>query len=333
MADGQLAVTSTVTGHNVIDVTPFLLAFRVYDSLAPVTPGPGCVSASPNEAICGGMIMSVRIVGGDGDDLLGLWDIGVPVIAAGGAGDDLIETGAGADRVDAGGGQDAVVGGRGDDAIAGGDGDDALEGGKGDDAIDGNAGKDLVAGGPDDDRNLSGGAGDDLVNGGQGDDTLHGEDGDDALVAKQGDDVVNTGEGNDRVYRGHEPPRRVTCSSRRAGRLGPRTVRCQLVAGRPSPTVWPRTQQSSTLARASSNRFPVYVRDQGAPRRLTVVARAKHTRKAWVCVTLTDGDGAFLKRFGKKTRIPKSTFRQPKPPSRSYFGEGRLTKHKCRTKT
>ena len=203
--DGELSVATTAGAMNVIDVSPEGFAFHIHDGVEPVVAREGCVALSPQDAVCGGMITRIRVDGGGGEDLLGLWDVKVPVVARGGDGDDLIETGAGADDIDAGAGQDAVHGRKGDDTLKGGGDRDRIEGGLGDDVLAGEDGADVLRGGRGEDQ-VSGGNNGDLIDGGKGDDQLAGGEGDNAIVASQGTNIVTTTGGNDRSTRGRGRP-------------------------------------------------------------------------------------------------------------------------------
>jgi hypothetical protein len=332
---GLLEVHTTAAGRNVIDVNPEGFAYRVYDSIDPVLAGDGCTLLSVNEAVCGGMVMRIAVTGGDGGDLLGLWDVPVPVTVNGGDGDDLIETGTGADDVDAGPGDDAVASARGDDTVAGGAGGDRLDGGRGSDAIDGGDDADMIGGGPGDDPDLSGGDGSDLVDGGKGDDELTGGDGDDALVATKGDDTVVTGTGNDQVFEGASAPRSVSCSRRRRGRVGPRSVRCQTfsAARRSPPAAWPPPSSSSSGAETAAGGFGAFVRLPGRASYVSVDVDAKRKRKARVCIWLFDRDNRKLQRFPARVKIPLGTIKSPRPTPRAVFAEGALRKRGCPRKT
>jgi Ca2+-binding RTX toxin-like protein len=330
---GQLTVATTGPARNVIDVNPAGLAYRVYDSFSEVTAGPGCVLLSMQEAVCGGMITRIRIKGGDGSDMLGVWDVRVPVVASGGDGDDLIETGRGGDEIDAGAGGDAVVAMQGNDMVTGGAGNDRLDGGDGGDAIDGQDGADVIDGGQGDDSNLSGGTGSDLIDGGQGDDALAGETGDDTLVAKQGSDAVSTGNGNDRVYEGRQPLRRFRCSQRRFGEVAAASVRCKRVqAGQASPTVWPPVQDPQRQGRASASGFFVIPRVPGNARTVSVDVTAKRARTARVCIRLRNRDFRLIHRFPAYVKIPLGTIRNPRPRRAAAFATGELKKRGCKAR-
>ena len=107
----------------------------------------------------GADVRAVQIKAGGGDDVVTV-SAGVPVVVAGGSGDDVIDasgTTAGA----------TLYGHRGRDVITGGSGDDRLDGGSDDDVLTGGAGDDTLAGSTGGDR-LDGGAGADVLDGGDG---------------------------------------------------------------------------------------------------------------------------------------------------------------------
>jgi hypothetical protein len=334
VSDGHLTIAATALGRNVIDVNPDGLAFKIYDSFDQVTVGPGCLLVSTQEAVCGGNIDSVRIRGGDGADMLGLWNVNVPVVASGGDGDDLIETGTGKDEIDAGAGADAVEAAQGADTVTGGPGNDRLAGGNGGDSLDGQDGADVLDGGSGDDPALLGGTGTDLVDGGEGDDHLDGGSGDDALVAKQGSDAVTTGNGNDRVYLGRQPLERLQCSRRRFGRLGPADRRCARVPpGHAAPTAWPRASGAELQARAASSRFFAIPRSPGDAEFVSVEVKAKKARRARVCIRLRDRDEKLIQRFPAKVHIPLGTIKSPHPRHRAATATGELKKTGCAAKS
>ena len=328
VSNGQMRVTATAPGTNVIDVVPEGLAYHVHDSVDSVTAGAGCVSLSPSDAVCGGMVLVIRIEGGDGDDLLGLWDVQVPVIARGGAGGDLIETGGAADDIDSGAGRDAVEGGEGNDTVMAGAEPDRVEGGPGKDDLEGEDGLDVLRGGDGQDS-VTGGADDDLVDGGPGDDRLTGGEGDDAIDATEGSDTVTTGTLTDTVYRPATSPRRVRCRfTRRSARIDCARTRARLVV-RPTPTVWPASTQASASARArdAGSGVTVVARWPGDAERLSVTVPAKTTRRVRVCIRIYTQSERFLGRFPKRVDTEKDTVSSPR--SKAYFAVGARRKTGC----
>jgi hypothetical protein len=125
-------------------------SLAVTDAGAPLTAGSGCIGTSSGALSCGPPIAAVEVDLGDGGDTLTVV-AGVPTRAAGGAGDDVLNSGAGADLLDGGPGDDQLDGGDGDDRDVGGDGDDLLTGGPGADVLLGDHGADVADGGPGDD--------------------------------------------------------------------------------------------------------------------------------------------------------------------------------------
>lgn len=118
-----------------------------------------------------------------------------PVVAQGGAGDDLLSGGGAADRLGGGAGNDQIDAMAGDDTIDAGFGNDIIWAGDGNDDLYGAAGNDT----------LHGQAGDDLVTGDFGDDSLFGHDGDDSLAGGAGADALLGGMGDDRLDGGADP--------------------------------------------------------------------------------------------------------------------------------
>ena len=95
----------------------------------------------------------------------------LPLMVAGGDGNDVIAGSALADVIDGGPGDDEITLGIGDDKAAGGPGNDSLHGSAGDDTLDGGEGDDEVTGGTGRDR-LVAGTGRDLLGGNEDDDVL-----------------------------------------------------------------------------------------------------------------------------------------------------------------
>ena len=137
-----------------------------------------------------GTHISLRVLGGAGND---------KIDARGTSGTGQYFGGTGNDRVEAGRGIDFLSGGAGDDYLDGGFGDDMVVGGAGMDTLYGLDGEDILDGGRDKDY-LDGSAGNDIVIGGQGDDVVIGGRGDDRLFGGDGDDLLSAGDGTDSVW-------------------------------------------------------------------------------------------------------------------------------------
>ncbi|MGL5508316.1 MAG: calcium-binding protein, partial [Microcoleaceae cyanobacterium] len=142
---------------------------------------------------------------GEGDDIIGVRDVGVSskVLAgrgqdkvSGGNEDDDQDGGKGNDILEGGDGQDTQKGGKGDDIADSGDGDDIAEGNRGQDTLLGGAGNDTIFGGKGFDS-IDGGEGNDYIDGGRGNDTVTGGTGNDTVFLSADNDLITGGEGTD----------------------------------------------------------------------------------------------------------------------------------------
>src|SRR5262245_2439894 len=124
-----------------------------------------------------GAVNSIQAFGMDGNDSI-VNDIGIPMTADGGAGNDSIWGGSAADSILGGSGNDQLLGRGGNDKVDGGSGNDSIWGGDGSDSI-------------------LGGSGDDVLVGGSGHDFLDGGDGNDQIWAGAGNSTLLGGNGND----------------------------------------------------------------------------------------------------------------------------------------
>lgn len=136
-------------------------------------------------------LMSIRFIGGDGNDRLENFS-NIASIASGDAGDDVLIGGTASDVFSGGLGNDQLVGGEGNDQLSGDDGNDWISGGAGNDSLIGGAGDD----------SFTGGSGDDTINGGAGADSLAGDEGNDNLSGDDGNDWLHGGIGNDQLSGG-----------------------------------------------------------------------------------------------------------------------------------
>jgi len=116
--------------------------------------------------------MSVELYLGDGNDTASAENTALPMLIAGGAG------------------QDTLTGSWGNDNLDGGPGNDYLNGYGGNDNLNGDAGND----------GLYGNIGDDTLNGDSGDDVLHGDAGADTLWGDVDGDDINGDDGDDLFY-------------------------------------------------------------------------------------------------------------------------------------
>ena len=94
-------------------------------------------------------VQKISIAAGDGNDVVDVRKVGLPVEIDGGAGDDTIYGGSSSDVLIGGDGNDRIYGGDGNDSLTGGAGVDLLQGQNGDDWIDGHDGapKEKISGG------------------------------------------------------------------------------------------------------------------------------------------------------------------------------------------
>ena len=126
------------------------------------------------------------VLGGNGDDDIGAWNVTGDVQVFAGSGNDFI------DIYSKNGSTMFAYGQDGHDLIKAGNKKDNLYGDSGNDKLLGRKGKD----------NLWGGAGKDTLDGGGSDDVLYGQDGDDKLIGGSGNDYLKAGAGKDTVVGG-----------------------------------------------------------------------------------------------------------------------------------
>jgi Ca2+-binding RTX toxin-like protein len=328
VVDSQLVVTGSGDVNDIIDIRPTAFGYEVHDARDEITVGPGCGTPTPRLAYCGFLIVSVKVDGGAGNDLIGLWDVDLPVEMIGGEGNDFLEGGRVADSVSGGAGDDGIVGGEGNDLLTAGDGADVVQGGQGTDTIQGGAGDDVLEGESGDGNVVLGGEGRDLLRGGPLDDRLNGDQGDDALLGGGGDDVVETGPGSDAVF-DVEARDDVRCSSRDRVRVrsGVQTT-CRTLSGViRRPIVWPPLDS----ARAAALPFPdprvkARIRRPGAPKRTTVcIDYARWVPGVTVRVRILTRSGGLVKRFSRVMAASTcKSFRRPRPGQHADHARGRV---------
>jgi hypothetical protein len=126
-------------------------AIGVQEQFNTVQAGPGCAPDGNGAVLCPyNGTSSVEVDLGDGDDELFV-EVGLPLSAAGGNGDDRMFWRSGTSphpeapvRFDGGAGDDRLGGGLGDDVLSGGPGDDGIDASDGNDRIDPGPGEDSV---------------------------------------------------------------------------------------------------------------------------------------------------------------------------------------------
>lgn len=242
IAEGNLWIADGAALPNVLTVVPTADGYQVVDDLTDLTPGAGCaaVPADPHRVSCLGGVARLHVATGGGDDAVVLSTVGVPVIADGGAGNDLIEGSTSGDLMSGGSGQDTLKGGPGNDTLVGAGGDDLLQGDDGSDQLTGGDDADIVQGAAGSGDVVVGNNGPDLLEGGTGDDALRGGAGADVLVTGAGIDTANTGTGRDQVF--GTSTDKVTCNAGdevRTGRQAPPPGCARLPRNEIQPYVWP----------------------------------------------------------------------------------------------
>jgi hypothetical protein len=321
---GALVIRDGSDARNILDVRPIGLGYEIYDEAGGLVPGPGCVAGSPQLVQCLGFVAAVRVDSGAGNDLVGLWDVAVPVTATGGAGDDLLEGGSGPDALSGGEGRDALVGYNGDDRLAGNNDDDFLEGRNGADTLDGGAGPDILEGGKGSRDTLLGGVGKDLLRGGGGGDVLDGQAGNDVMIGGGGADSVETGTGADRVFGADGRRDTVDC---RAGDLvradhNERPAACgKMSASVKVPKAWPpRPAASAARLRRVNPQIRARLRRRCNATRVTVTVIEPSERKRHIVFRTYDSHRQRLKTFKRDvtTKFAR-TFEDPKPRKAACF--------------
>jgi RTX calcium-binding nonapeptide repeat (4 copies) len=327
VVDGRLVVTAGDDPMHILDVTPTGLAYEIYDARDEVTAGEGCVQRTLHQVYCTSFVLELEVRGGAGDDLIGLWDVPVPVRVHGGAGDDLLESGSGPDTLEGGGGTDGLVGGGGEDTLVGGDGADLLSGNAAADTLQAGAGADVVEGGAGSNDILLGGEDADLLRGGEGGDRLEGDEGEDSLVGGPGRDEVDGGPAADLVFDVSGRRDKVRCEGRdRVRSEGRLRMGCTQLASRVrAPRVWPPDPKAQAAQGPDRPDVDAWPRRKGAARRTTVWIQTIYHERVRVRVRSSTRSGRALRRFRKvvHTRTPH-TFSHPRPGRRAWRVRARL---------
>ena len=204
----MVAAPGEVNAFDIEDLAGGVIVTDLAQNPLSSAPPAGCAVGLAWEVMCQpGVVSSVSVDAGDGNDSVSNGSVLARVTLLGGAGNDEISGGAasenligagGNDTIQGGDGADVIDGGDGADALIGADGDDTITGGAGDDRLDGSDGNDVSDGGDGADT-LTGGDGSDSLTGGAGSDQLSGDDGADTLQGGEGDDLLDGGRGADRL--------------------------------------------------------------------------------------------------------------------------------------
>ncbi len=217
----RLSIRANAGVSNNIEIRGDQGTITVIDTADRLSGGGRCVKVNANEVRCSGIIRSIQVEAGDGDDTIANQS-SVQARVNGGPGEDTMTAGSAGDRFTGGADDDTFIGGDGNDfmtADRSADGNDTFDGNGGVDTADYSNRADAVnvsldgvandgsAGEQDDMRsgveNINGGrAGDTLtgnekaneIRGLQGDDTLNGRGGVDRLIGGTGTDTCREGE-------------------------------------------------------------------------------------------------------------------------------------------
>lgn len=328
VVDQRLVFRGTGDVDDIVDVQPKGLSYEVYDARDEVTAGPGCVSLTRRLVYCRSFVLGIDVEGGAGDDLIGLWDVPVPVRARGGDGDDLLETGRGPDKLEGGDGNDALVGGPAEDTLVGAAGGDSLAGGDSADSLQSGSGYDVAGGGGGNHDVILGGPDGDLLRGGPGGDRLEGDEGEDALIGGAGADELNGGPAADQIFGVDGRRDTVRCEGRDRVRGGRRERRsCTPLAPKTSaPSEWPPRPPSADSSQVRHEpEVEAWPRRKGDARRTTVWVKTAYHANVRVKVRTFDKSGRLLERFRKvvHTRTP-DTFKLPRPGRMAWEVRARL---------
>jgi hypothetical protein len=332
VVDGQLRVVVDDGQGDVIDIWPEGLAHEVY-SQGGIDARSGCRAFTADWVRCDAQATKIVVDGGPGDDMIGAWDVHVPVEMRGGVGDDLLESGGAVDLLLGGDGVDALVAGDGDDVLAGGADDDFLEGQGAGDQLTGDSGDDVLVAGDSTGDRLLGDDGADLLRGGTGDGFLGGGAGDDTLVSGSGADELDPGSGTNTIF-GVVAGDDVNCSSndRARTRAGKRVKGCApLPPSVSKPRAWPPRSQAASTATVRPNDPGIHswVRRPGRATRYSVDVDSGRTKYIKSCIRLYDFPGDRIKKFSKRVRVRhKKSYTEPNIPASSHYVS--VARKKCK---
>jgi hypothetical protein len=311
---GVLLVRSDGSDPNVVDIRYKGGLYEVWDATPGLTAGAGCLVTGLGRAICTGQLGSATIRGSDGDDVIDLSGVPVPVEGDGGMGDDALNGGARQNTLTGGPGVDGLIGSVDDDRLDGGDGDDLLMGRDGKDVEFGGAGDDILQGGAGSGDTLAGNAGADLLQGGPGDDFLQGDSGGDVLAGGSGEDSLSPGSGDDTVVTGGGGGDTIQCPVRLDESNGTAAPCTEVAPGR-APDSWPPEgdgRPNAGAAGLSSSAFPFR---PGRARYVKVKISASRQRTVRVCVVPQTYQLHSLRSYTARVATRYWTkVRRPRPP-------------------
>lgn len=321
---GVLLVKAEGSDLNLVDIRFDGVLYRVWDATPGLSAGDGCLVIDLGRAICLGEIGAATIRGSEGEDVIDLSGVPVPVEGSGGEGDDALNGGALQNTLTGGPGVDGLIGSAEDDRLDGGEGDDLLVGRDGKDVEFGGSEDDILQGGGGSGDTLTGDAGADLLLGGPGDDTLQGDSGADLLAGGSGDDSLSPGAGDDTVVRAG-PGDDLQCSVPLDGTTGAAPP-CAEMRSAPPPESWPPRDTADTgptpgAAASPPNAVPM---PPGDANYMKVKIRAERRHRITVCILPKDYRLHPLRRYTARTWTKYWTkVRRPRPPPPSWDAHAR----------
>jgi hypothetical protein len=319
---GVLLVNAEGSELNIVDIRFEHSAYQVWSATSGLAVGSNCFVSGFGRAICVGEIGSATIRGSDGEDVINLSGVPVPVDGQGGAGDDALNGGVLRSTLSGGPGVDGLMGSGDDDWLDGGDDDDLLVGRDGQDVEFGGDADDILDGGAGSGDTLTGNAGDDLLNGGPGNDTLQGDSGGDVLVGGRGKDSLTPGAGQDAVFLGSTGRDTVQCPLT-VSLVRPLPLSCARVGSGTSPDTWPPPDNADPRAptpNAALSDANAHVFKPRHARYVEVRIPDSKKRKVHVCIRPYNSVGTALHRYTGRTYTKYWLKVQgPDPPKKASF--------------
>ena len=318
---GALVIQSEGSDPNVVDVRFDGALYQVWDATPGLSAGPGCLATDLGRAICMGEVGAATIRGSDGDDVIDLTGVPIPVEGDGGSGDDALNGGVGQNTLTGGPGVDGLIGSAGDDRLDGGDGDDLLVGRDGKDVAFGGADDDILEGGAGSGDNLTGDTGADLLQGGAGDDVLQGDSGADVLAGGPGEDILSPGSGDDIVLTAGGGGDKLQCAVP-ISEPDIKAPPCAQVRSRRAPAAWPPVRAEADardVAVAAGEATIAHPFAPGNARYVKVRIKAGRVHKVRVCIETWNYQTDRLGRYTARTKTKYwRKIRHPRPPKRTF---------------
>jgi hypothetical protein len=327
---GALVIQAEGPDPNIVDIRFDGALYQVWDATPGLGAGQGCLATDIGRAICMGEVGAATIRGSDGDDVIDLTGVPIPVEGDGGSGDDALNGGVGQNTLTGGPGIDGLIGSIRDDRLDGGDGDDLLVGRDGKDVEFGGADDDILDGGAGSGDTLAGNAGADLLQGGPGEDVLQGDSGADVLAGGSGQDSLSPGTGDDAVLTGGGGEDTLQCAVPLTDSDAPAPP-CAEVRSRRAPGSWPPVQaeaEARKVAEAAGDPTVAVPFPPGNARYVKVRISAGRVHKVRVCIETTSYQTDRLGRYTARTKTKYwRKIRRPRPPKRAFIAD--VSRRRC----